>query len=529
MRKARNILLQLIYSVYLYFAYHLLVVTTFAEFSFYGLLVVPFMLGVFWLIPAEHRKYMLVYTLMFLFIDQAIVNIAQKVTPMFYLWAAFIGLFLYPIVRLYAKIRLPAVIIALVLALSLNAVLPERMVLALPHLYPKWSSEKLYIGDVTQSLPVAAVDIDGDGHKEIITLGNKDFYPDGLREARFGYHLVNEPLHLIVWNAVDGKLERVPNEQLDAHEVRALLPKDFVAFPYYVLNDELVLEPLVQRQPLTEAMMRYGDAPYRALQLNLANIIRHFEMNGYVYDRMEQSGSFEHLLLQDGNLYGTYEGTDFSIPSPASKIIGAIQLEDGQEGLLVLGLDVELLQFVDGDIQVTHTLTREMQNNLAQADFITHDINGDGFEEFIVTYPFPSILEPVVDGRWNILWSAGERSFNIKDVGSFSDGGETEILALRKSAVRANDVNYLTSYSYHDQKLEQNWKIFMRNIDTAVIADVTGDSSNELITTIYGKQRLFVWGKHNVPVTGLLIGITALIVVGLVGRRVFDAKQLKAK
>lgn len=552
----RYYLMLFLYAIYLYFAYHILVIPAFAEFSYFALLVVPFMLFGFWLVPAERRKEIVVFTLLFLFLDQAIFNIITKIGPMLYIWFIFIGLFLFPIVRFYGKIRLPGLIIALALAITFNYVIPERLVVAYAHLYPKWSSEKLYIGSVTDSFAVAAVDIDGDGKSELVTLGNKDYYPDGLRKPIFSYKLIDEPLHLVVYSWRNGQLERVPNEQhaaefnVTADGIRAMLPTDFINYPYYVLNDDLVLEPLVQRDTLTESMMQTGSAPFQAMRLNVAVLERLFAGNGYIYDRMARSGLFEDLQLKAGVLSGSYNGVPFAVESSATKIIGSIKLDgdkrqgaglDGDkldaaerqgaeldgaaEGLLVMGRDVHLWQMIDGQLQKTHLLTREMHNSLTLSRFMIDDLTGDGRDDLIVTYPTTSIVTPRENGQWDLIWRNDERGFDIKTIGRFKPQDELEIIALRKSAVRASYVNYLTSYSYDNHQLKQNWKVFLRNIDKVLLADVDGDGTNELITTMRGKHVLYVWNKHAIPVIPILISITLLLLLTLAGRRISDVRR----
>ncbi len=522
----RNLLL-FGYCIYLYFAYHLLIIPAFAEFSFYAFLSLPLILSMFWLIPNERRKKMIVYTFLFLFFDQAIFNISHRIGPIPYILVAFIGLFLFPLVRWYARISFLSLLISLLVALSFNMLLPDRTVLALPHLYPKWSSDKNYIGHVTNSFPVITADIDQDGKDAIITLGNKDFYPKGIREAKFSYMLENEPLHIIVWKSQDGKLTRIPNDQLDQDSIRRHLSKDFIAYPYYILNEELILEPLVQRQALTESMIQFGHSPFIAMRLNLNYIQKLLEINESIYDAYEELGLYTDLELKDGKVSGLYRGSPFETNTDASRIIGIISLQEGEEGLLLQGLNVELLQMNNDLLEVTHTLTREMQRDLALGQFLTYDVTNNGIEEFIVTFPASIVLEPAMDGSWKILWSASERSFNIKDIGSFSADGPTEILALRKSAVRASDVNYLTSYNYTDKGLVQNWKVFIRNFDTVTFADLNGDGKNELVTTIYGKQKVYVWGKHSIPVTPTLSLISVLLIMYLAGRRYANVKKKK--
>lgn len=521
-------LLLAIYCLFLYSFYYFLVLPAFAEFSFYALLVVPLVLLSFWLVPAANRKYVIVFTLLFFFFDQAIMNISAKLGPMKIVWIIFIGLFMLPIARLYSKIKTVALLTALLIAVLFNTLLPDRMALALPHLYPKWTSDKFYIGTVSNSYPIALADLDGDGADELITLGNKDFYPDGARAQTFSYMLEAEPLHVIAWTWRDGRLVRVDQDDgFDEQAAIAALPKEDIGFPYYTLTEELVLEPLVQRLPLVETMMQTGTGPYQALRLNVANIARQFMMNGYVYDELAVSGQFSDVVLKSGTLSGSYDGVAFEVPSPAAHIVGAIALEGegmADEGLLVMARDLMMLQMIDGEMQVTHTLTREMQRDLALSQFLITDIAATGREQLVITYPHTAIIEPAADGTWDILWAAEERSFQLQSVGHFSNAADTEIIALRKSAVRASDINYLTSYEYDQHQLKQNWKVFMRDIDTALLGDLDGDGNNELITTVYGKHKIYVWGKHNIPVTEIIAAITLLLILGLVGRRLYDAK-----
>ncbi len=530
----RNNLLLAAYCVYLYFFYHLLVQASFAEFSFYAMLWVPLLIFAFWLIPAHQRKQALVITFLFVFIDQAIENIYRVDRPLFYFYVVFIGLFLFPLARWYARIRLVSFIIVFAAAFLFNVILPNQIVQALPHLYLKWKSEPLYVGDITGDFPVAVKDIDQNGTKEIITLGNADKYPGLERKRKIDATLKDEPLSLFVWQWDKGAMKRVPNDSIDPDLKANLLPEEYIGFPYYVMDEQFVLHPLIQKQPLSEGMMQYGTAPFRAMLLNYENISHQLSLKSGIYDSLEEAGGFTNLILQNGLLKGAYAAEAFEVPSAATKIVGPIKLKNGKEGLLVLGLELELLQMADGKLTVTNRITRDMQSGLAQSQMIVSDMNGDGVQELVIAYPFSKILSPNDSGSWDILWNTDVRSFRIRDIGIFDsydvdlDDGEQlidgdqpqkEILALSKSAVRASDISYLSSYRYTEQGLVQNWKIFLRNISKVALGDVNGDGKQELITTIYGQHTVFVWGRHHVPVTWILIGMTLLLLVYLSGRR----------
>lgn len=532
--KIVNHLLLTAYCIYLYFFYHLLVQASFAEFSFYAMLWVPLLIFAFWLIPVHQRKQALVVTFLFVFIDQAIENVYRVDRPLYYFYIAFIGLFLFPLTRWYARIRLTSFIIVFAAAFLFNVILPNQIVQALPHLYLKWKSESLYVGDIVGDFPVAVKDIDQNGTKEIITLGNADEYPGLERKRKIDATLKDEPLSLFVWKWEKGAMVRVPNDSINPELKTMLLPEEYIGFPYYVMDHQFVLHPLIQKQPLSEGMMQFGTAPFRAMLINYENISHQLSLKANIYDRLEQAGGFTNLILQNGLLKGSYHEEAFEVPSSATKIVGSIKLKDQQEGLLVLGLELTLLQMADGKLTVTHRITRDMQSGLAQSQMIVSDMNGDGAQELIVAYPYSKILSPNVSGSWDILWNTDERSFRIREIGIFGaydidldagqrlidrDQPQKEIIALSKSAVRASDISYLTSYHYTEQGLVQNWKIFLRNISKVVLGDVNGDGTQELITTVYGQHTVFVWGRHHVPVTWILIGMTLLLLIYLGGRR----------
>jgi len=507
----------LIFCLYVYLCYHLLVLGTFADWSLTGLLFIPIVVLIFWLIPREQRKAAIVFTLLFIFFDQALQRIHWMQTHWYILNAIFIGLVMYPLVRAYAKLKLIPVTLALVVAFTMNAVLPDRMVQGLSHLWPLAVTKHQYVGELKDPFPFALADVDGDQRDEIVTIGNTDSPPRIVRidDRTFEVEDVQFTLFVYAW---DGGLKRLAQDELDVSRVKSLVPQEYIGFPYYYLTESLELEPLVNRQELAETMTQFGTAPYRSLLLNATNVRLLLDQYGGVYDSVAESGRYTDLVLAEGRLRGAYDGMSFDVASDATEIIGAIKLGEDRQGLIVKGMDISLYELQRGTLTETHTLTRSMQTNLAQSNIMITDVDRDGVEEMTIAFPYTIILEPSDGGEWRILWGTRERSFRFEAVLDQGTKHET-LLAMSKSMVRASETNYLTGFRYTDEGLERKWKIYMPAVVRVAAGDLDGDGRDEIVMSRAGIHKLYIWTPHNIPVNEILIGLTALLIAGLAVRR----------
>lgn len=540
MKRFANLLGLALFCLYLHLFYYVLLVPAFAEFSFYAFLVVPLALGGFWLVPRPQRMKAAVITLLFIFMEQAFANIIQMKPLQFTLSVIVIVLFISFLMWHYVKLHIAKVAVVSAVALAFNLLIPAPVMLALPEFYPRWISEPQYIGEFQGKLPLAVADLQGDGKDRIILLGNRDYYPDG-RKLPQTYKLYEEPLRVMAWEWQGNEMARVPDEQLESileaeqsgqiddspFRLTEWLSKAHPGYPYYILNEHYELEPLVQRKSLAEGMLQFGTAPYQIMAVNMENIQRQLERNGGAFDRLAAGGRYTDVVIHGGLIEGFYDGLPFSAPTTATQIIGTARMAGGEDAILLKGLHLELLQMIDGELVVTHTLTREMQRDLSYSQIQIDDINADGVDEIIIAYPYTSILSPQPDGSWQVLWGTHTSSFHIKTIGHLAADKKQEILALSKSKVRASGTNYLTSYTYTDEGLKQNWKIFSRNVETAALADLQGNGKNDLVVTFAGSSAIYVLAKHSIPVTTITIVLTALLYGGLIGRRVRHAKQNK--
>ena len=521
----------LLYFLYLHLFYYALLVPAFAEYSYYAFLSVPLAILGIWLIPKPRRRQVAVLSLLYIFADQAFTNVRLSGTVTLIVSAVVLFVFLSVLTRWYARIRWPYVALAVALAFAIQTSVPARTMQMLTEMRPIWISKSQYIGEFYGHLPFNVTDVDGDGRDEIVTLGNRDFYPDG-RKLPQGYELYEEPTRVMAWEWRDGAMVRIPEEALDLASIEEWLPHEHIGYPYYVVNEELEIEPLVERIPWATGLVQFGTAPFRALVLNIENIERQLAMTDGVYDRLRSGGQYRDVAIRGGVLTGTYAGEPFALPTSATQIADVVHMPDGGDALLLKGYNIELMQFVDGEPTVTHVLTRTMQRDLSYSNLRADDVDGDGADEVIITYPYSTILKPAADGRWDILWAVDDTrpiniSFQIKDLATFDPDNpeKTEIVAFSKSRVRASQANYLTGFTYTPEGLKQNWKVFARGLDVVKAGDLDGDGKDELIVTFAGSSQIYVFAKHDIPVTSIAIGLTIALFAGLAGRRVYDAAK----
>ncbi|WP_066633878.1 hypothetical protein [Desulfolucanica intricata] len=512
MHSLKSVVLWLLYSVYLYFAYHLLITPVILDLAIGGIVLaaaaVALMLRV---VPKSLRRSVIVYSLLFLLADKAFYNLGAKWEGIPYV-LGFIPVFLVLLAlgKWYGRLS-PGALAALVISGLLTvSFIPREEVPVLNNFVPKWESEPLYAGEVFDYFPLAVKDIDGDGTGEIITLGNASEVGPAEEHTR----LPAEPLYLYVykWNGRD--MKRVSLAASDTKDLLDQLTRDYPGFPYYLWNDKNQLEPLVQRPELAGGMMQFGTAPFRAMALDVHNLAYRLQRTGGVLDAsdtLEHSKIIKDVQIKDGQVSGLWGGEAFSHPTTATKIIDGMKLPGGGEGLVLLGKNLELLSRDDtGRVYVSHRITREMLKNISSTDFSVADVDGDGADELLVSSSYSRILKPLDNGKWDILWAARSSSFRFEDLAATGAGNQPELITLDKSTLDINPLRYLTGYEYSENGLKRKWKSFISLINVRA-GDVDGDGQKELVGSIYRSHKLYVFERHNLPVTGLLVGITVFL------------------
>lgn len=545
--KSTSIAAWIILSIYLYFAYHLLFTPLVLDLSYWGvMLVTVLVLLMIWSIPPRLRRNVMIYSLLFLFMDRAFYQIEGSDWSLLTVILATIPVLLVVWLTAWGYGKLPrrAIVILLLTGIATTLWIPRNEVPILSHFFLKWKSEPVFEGKIFDYFPLTVYDIDRDGTEEIITLGNAEekkkalegMSEEELLERDRDYRLTEENLYPYVFKWNGKEMERLDTEEYALKTVLDVLPKDDPAFPYYAweLTEESqrsVLTPLIDRQMLAEGMMQFGTAPYRAMSLNIENISRQLQLRDGVLDRVlqvENHPDLHDIQIKDGEVSGYLKDQFFRVPTSATKIIDGLKWGGGQIGLLVLGNDLELITIDEnGNAELTHVLSRKMLKNIASSDFSVADADGDGDHEVFISSSYSRIVKPLPAGEWEILWTATDTNFRFADVTAGDSGDKNELITLDQSAVIIHPdrfhLRFLTGYEWDPELgLKRNWRTFLSFIHVNA-ADVDGDGKEEIVASIYNTHKIYVLEKHSYPVEEILWGATLGLIIFGWTRRVRDA------
>jgi len=528
-----------LYAMALFLIYHLVIKTAFIDLSWIALVIfLPTLALAFFLVHPDERRQVIVFTLGFLLLDRALTRLNTDSLLTVLAGGAVAVLVVALLAKWYGRLSWKTISALVLIAVLANTAFNRDNLAVLHHFTIQWESDKLYRGNWVDYFPITLYDVNRDGVQEIVTYGNADEMPlepekeqPNTEEERKALAeellpLKPEPVHLYVFTWKNGRMERVPNDQISPDALGAIMeqmPVDYPGFPYYTWKDDQLI-PNVQRQSYAEAMLQAGTAPYRAFLLDMKNIAEALQQRGGKMDArlsFGPSSRFHDLSLKAGMLTGTYDGKPFATRTTATKLVSTMKLPNGREGLIVMGEHLSVLTVdPDGTVSEAYTLTRK-QAELATAEFILADLDKDLTDELLVAGTPSYILKPKADGTWQILWASGEndKSFRFSNYAIFGDESEPEIIAKAKSWVSTTfQQRYLSGFRYTPEGLEQKWKAYLPLINVQV-GDIDGDRKNEIVATTYDTHRLLVLKPHNIPVLPLVILLFAgLIAYGAVRR-----------
>lgn len=424
--------------------YYFLAIPLILEYAFAGVLVVVGLgLGLIYALPRQRRLQTMTLVLAFLLTLEAAGTLVSQPAAIRFGGMALL-LLAYPLLawvaaRVPVRQSLPAVALAALLASALSPTLYP----ALTDFSPRWVSPPLTGQTKIPFFSPVVADLDGDGKAEIAAVTSSPRTDAGtllLSQFRFEYQVFR-------WNG--SRFTPVDPGTLPAEarqRLAALVKNEHPAAPalgaaWSVGPDGM---PAFTFRPAVEAFSAVavaepGNLPFAALGLTLRDV----EASHQTWTALEH---------QYGN--------------PAD-----------QPSLHALASNREAL-----------LIARE------------EDLNGDGKIERLVNTPDGGALIQLADQAVPV-WQSPNMSFRFEDVGRVGAGGESLIIAQDKGFWGFDPSRYLGAYRMEGSKLQRRWKVFVGGIINPVLADVDGDGQNEIVTTLYGAQRVIVLKKHALPVT----------------------------
>jgi hypothetical protein len=532
-----------LFALYLFVLYELLVIPAILDWSVYGIILSLVIAGLLVRsLPADRRRNLTVLGLAFLLSVKALSNLAYL--PWLRQAAGTLGIFIlfFIISRLLGRVSLRRFLTVFLVALAINSAVNLAEVPLWTEFSVKWRSPVLYRQEGTVDyFPLQAADVNNDGKAEIITQGN----PEAVRKERAGIVAAEEKNRFLrredneylvfAWN---GKtFNRLGKQDYPMERLVNSLQPDYINFPYYGIDWEVSprsleqkLAPLITREELVEKTMRLGEAPFVALALNLRNLEQRLAGPAPLnFPSISMEKPFKlKASIMDSKLTGTFAGSDFSVPTNATAILGAGRMLGGASAqIAVLGEKLQVFDIrPDGKAKLLSEITPAEIPDIGTAEALPADVDADGTDELLLNAEQAKILKLAKDGQWQVLWASRDESFRFEGFAPLGKDGKPQIIALAKSNVRNNLTRYMTGYEFTAAGLEQKWRVFSGMINLQA-ADVDGDKQNELAGYLYKKHLVLVLEKHRLPVVPALYGLTAgLIICGFI-RQARQGRNIK--
>src|SRR5699024_10566366 len=336
----------------------------------------------------------------------------------------------------------------------------------------------------------------------------------GLDPDRMPYDIQDDRVFLYVYKWNGETMERLDNDDGDLEKVKAIIPKDYIGFPYYYWDHDYTLIPQTQKQTIAESTGQFGMSSLFAFKLDVETIDQYLQDTEGIYSVKEDfhfDTDIEQVTIEDGQLIVDKANETLSMDTTATKIIDLIRM-DGGDAIILLGKDLELWQiYNDGELQQTHVLTEHEIENVQSSEYIIADITSDGLDEILISSDKSQIIRPANNGEWEVLFTSKDESLRFEDFNTLGFENKPTIVSLSKSYFGRNALRYLTGFTYENNELKQDWKTFESLINVRAV-DIKGNDDNHLVASVWQGHNIVIFKKHNLPVTPALIVILGVLI-----------------
>ncbi|UOF91070.1 hypothetical protein LSG31_02065 [Fodinisporobacter ferrooxydans] len=506
-------------SVYLYFAYHLLVIPGALDFSFYGILgfIAACVIGIL-VLPAKFRKPGAVLAIGMLMIARGLDNVHHISIILqvidFLIMLAVIGWLL----RKYGRIRFKTTALGAIAVLVCTYAIPVVDIPFLSHFTIRYQSAEFVdpMTSINPAYPVYVMHGKGNAGDRIITETNR---PNASLPGKYIDSKNDSMLVSFTLNGKHGDTQLIKADQLPN-----VLFDDFgtVGFPYdtYTMYNvkgfvQKEYRPLYQPQQILENALDLGNFP--VLQTNLERHTLHVDHLAWDvfqsrYGKNQQRSDSGQLQIIANHIVGMYKGSPVFIVTKDEKILGTAHVLPGtQEQVLAEGNNrIDVYGIKSGRLLASYTSNLDTP---LPGDVIMADIDGDGQAELLVNTVPARILKITPNGQWQTLWVSPKDSFRFETVGKIGNDPNVTIVANSPSEVRDVSIRYVTGYTYQNGTLDRLWRIPRDSLLFPQLVTEKGSHQSYLLVTDYGHQNMYVLRQHSIPVQMLLLVLFGLYVI----------------
>ncbi|QZA32414.1 hypothetical protein [Hydrogenibacillus sp. N12] len=518
----------LLFAVTVYAAYHLAVLPLAWTDGFAGLAVAAAgTVGLLGLAPAGARRRGIAFAFLVLFADRALAATGlYPAAARVALAALVIGLTAL-VGRAAGRLPAPA-LLALAAAAALSTAIDRPDAKLLGRFLPPVRTPALYGAGTIDYFPLF---LDPDHPGRVVTFGNREEVPpEGEEAAEAGgsagpegeaarlslARLAPERLYVYAFDTEGGTFRRVAVPDAEVVRWFEKLRNDSPGYPFFTVEDDGTLRPLVTRDAWAETLFDFGRTFGALLRLDALHLRRPIAAT-------DVGGPFAGLRLTGEALEGTFDGRPFRLPTDATAVVGRFSL-GGEAALVLQGRSLEIAVFPKaGAPRVSHRLSPEAVPDIYASEVIPVQFS-DG-PALLLSFPTDSperakIVRPEPDGSWRLLFEATDPLFRFEDVRY--DGGQAVLLALAPGRLSGYPQRLLGEYVYENGRLARLWQAPTSLINVRYLPGPNG--TWRLVATEYPNHRLVLLTPHPLPVGAMIAAATGLIAVGLLVRRLRDGR-----
>ncbi len=508
----------------------------------YALLGVLAVVGILiiWLtsVPASARKQWIPFTIFSLLLCQGFSWLTFYPWPrrVIFSFIMFVGLFV--ITWLFTKIKATTVLISGLVLVAANIVLPVSEWPFLTHFrISHYGSYNIVPGDIA-ALPFAPISTDhGDAivtlkltvptKSELALLAkNATDSPSALGDILSTY---KDEYRLVELSYVNGRI-RITDPT--PSEIAKINPFDLIgssfpfSFAHWVrIHNEVVqyMTPALPSQAATGLGME--SALYPTNMVVLSEAVRQAQWNIWrqFLSQFSVSPAMPNWQVENGYLVGYYQDRPVRAAVKGTAVVATGSFT-GANTSQVLIQGENILQVVDLKSDAVVATYQAGKNEFIPGDIVTGPLSSGGRDAIFVNDSPAYILQASVAGHISKVYTSPNQSLRFEASVQFGSDKSPEIITDDPSAVRDSPIRYFTSYSYRNDNLIRNWRVYRTNVVNVKPVSFASGSQPDLVVGIYGTGEYLLLKRMTWPVLPLaIIGFGMIIVAGwmlrLNGRR----------